>query len=415
MGAVTEKNVEKLKPPEKGSRILWDREIPGFGVRITANGVKSYILSYRVDGRQTKYQIARTDECSVTKARSEARELREKARAGVDPHVEEAEEKRKRIEAPTVADLAKKYYDDHVMKVNGEDQQRNVRDILKNYVVKKWGDRKLTEVKQSHVKTLHNSLKHKVEINGEMVERGRYRANRVLSTISKMFNYGIDEELCTENPAKGVKKHAEDKRQTWMNEDKLREIDDAITDYGRDAGDLIRLIMLTGYRCKEWKRARKDAFDMDHGTWTKLAHTVKKREWESARLSPVVMEVLRRVMASTPPSEPYLFPGKVDGKPRTTIRRAWVQILRNAGLATETTVIGKRGKPLTFYKPKVRLHDLRHSYCSWLAEHGVPLPVIGKSVGHLDPKTTARYAHIADSSAMNAQDVFSKMITQRVQ
>lgn len=110
---------------------------------------------------------------------------------------------------------------------------------------------------------------------------------------------------------------------------------------------------------------------MDHGTWTKESHTVKNRQWQVVKLSPVVMDVMRRVIASTPPSEPYLFPGKVAAKPRSTIRRAWVQILRSAGLAEECMVMGKRGKPLKFYKPKVRIHDLRHSYASWLAKGSV--------------------------------------------
>lgn len=415
---LTDRYMETLKPPAKGNTVIWDsnKSAPaGFGVRVTANGTVSFVLDYRNARRENRrFTIGQWDEWNVFKARNRAKKLRVEIDDGADP-VQHRKDGRERLAAePTVADLAKRYYNEHVM-TNGEDQQRNVRDMLKNHVVKKWGGRKLSDVGESDVRRLHQSLKRNVEIDGQTVERGRYRANRVLSTISMMFNFGIEQKLCTENPAKGVKKFPEDKRQTWMTEERLRMVDNSITTYGKDAGDLIRLIMLTGYRGKEWKRARKDAFDMDHGTWTKLAHTVKKREWEVVKLSPVVMDVLRRVMASTPESEPYLFPGKVAGKPRTTIRRAWVQILRGAGLAEEFTVTGKRGKPLKRYKPKVRIHDLRHSYASWLAEKGVPLITIGKSIGHVDPKTTARYSHIADSSALDAQAMFSKMVTQRVQ
>jgi integrase len=231
--------------------------------------------------------------------------------------------------------------------------------------------------------------------------------------------------LCSHNPAKGVKKFPEDKRQVWMEEARLAMLDGAITEYcnqnDTEDPELIRLLLLTGYRRKEWMRAEKASFDMAHATWTKLSHAVKNRKWVQVRLSPAVMVVLRRVMASTPASEPFLFPGKPKldgtstGKPRTTIRRAWEQILRKAGLAQEYEITSDAGNVLKRYRPTVRLHDLRHSYASWLAEQGVPLLVIGKSLGHVDPATMSRYAHIADKSAQSAQELFGNMVTHRVQ
>lgn len=63
----------------------------------------------------------------------------------------------------------------------------------------------------------------------------------------------------------------------------------------------------------------------------------------------------------------------------------------------------------------MRLHDLRHSYASWLAEHGVPLVKIGKMIGHQRDETTARYSHIADRSLLDASDMFGNAITRAVQ
>jgi hypothetical protein len=48
MKGLTQRLVDNLKPPKKGSPIVWDGVIPGFGVRLTEKGVKSYILAYRV-------------------------------------------------------------------------------------------------------------------------------------------------------------------------------------------------------------------------------------------------------------------------------------------------------------------------------------------------------------------------------
>ena len=85
---LTQRAVGKLKPPNKGSMVKWDGEVPGFGVRITSNGVASFVLAYRLNGRQSKYTIGRTDEWTVDDARDEAIELRKGIRDGVDPQAE---------------------------------------------------------------------------------------------------------------------------------------------------------------------------------------------------------------------------------------------------------------------------------------------------------------------------------------
>ena len=58
---------------------------------------------------------------------------------------------------------------------------------------------------------------------------------------------------------------------------------------------------------------------------------------------------------------------------------------------------------------------MNSSNCRHVIRIDGPLATIGKSIGYVDPKTTARYAHMADSSALNAQDMFSKVVAQQVQ
>jgi integrase len=276
--------------------------------------------------------------------------------------------------------------------------------MINKIIVPRFGERKLDALTTAEVIDLHGSMSAHI-----------YRANQVLTVLKAAFNKGILWDMCTKNPALGVKRYPEDKRQTWLNEEQLAALDGAITEYGQDSGELIRLLLLSGSRRGEWMRAKKTDFDMLHGIWTKLAHTVKERKQETVPLNTATIIVLRRVMASTSRNETYLFPGTVAGKPRVTIRRAWVQILRMAGLAKEHTIIGKRGKPLKRWKPTIRLHDLRHSYASWLAENGVPLLKIGKLLGHQRPETSERYAHIADRSLLDASNLFGNAITKMVQ
>lgn len=90
MRRITQRTANELRPPANGSRIVWDGEIPGLGVRVTASGVVSFVLAYRIHGRQTKYTLGRSPEWSVTAARNEAIELRKRVRDGIDPHQERA-------------------------------------------------------------------------------------------------------------------------------------------------------------------------------------------------------------------------------------------------------------------------------------------------------------------------------------
>src|SRR5260370_38791913 len=88
---------------------MYDSQLGGFGVRITAGGAISFILTYWVNGRQRRFTIGRHPELTATAARAEAVQLREVIRRGGDPLAE----KQQRYAAPTVADLAHDYLEPH--------------------------------------------------------------------------------------------------------------------------------------------------------------------------------------------------------------------------------------------------------------------------------------------------------------
>ncbi|MGC2513304.1 MAG: tyrosine-type recombinase/integrase, partial [Terriglobales bacterium] len=95
--------------------------------------------------------------------------------------------------------------------------------------------------------------------------------------------------------------------------------------------------------------------------------------------------------------------------PRVTIRKPWIQICKAAGLATEYKIQGKR-RELTRFRPNVRIHDLRHTYASWLVNNGVPLKQVGKLLGHTQERTTSRYSHLADKSLRSATNTFGESL-----
>src|SRR5262249_36197390 len=149
--------------------------------------------------------------------------------------------------------------------------------------------------------------------------------------------------------------------------------------------------------------ARWDMFDLDTGVWVKpSAHTKQRREHRIPISAPAV-ELLKELKETATGS--YVFPAAGgNGRPLTDLKRSWLSICRQAGLADETPrrtrtgklVYGADGKPLMTWRATARLHDLRHTYASILASEGLSLPIIGALLGHTQAQTTARYAHLLD-------------------
>src|SRR5580704_12769000 len=115
---ITDTKIDKeLKAPPEGNHIEWDDKIPGFGVRITAKGVISFVLSYRFKGKKHRDTIARYDKQAVNDdhymnaedARSKALDLQKGIRNGIDPMDPEPETKSTKPGETTFSGLAAQY------------------------------------------------------------------------------------------------------------------------------------------------------------------------------------------------------------------------------------------------------------------------------------------------------------------
>src|ERR1700739_3225995 len=95
---LTDKSIRALPLPPTGAVITYDADVPGFGIRVTAKGIRSFVLNYVVHGHERRMTIGRFPIWSATAAREEARTLRRKVDSGIDPMAER--------EAPKAAGVA---------------------------------------------------------------------------------------------------------------------------------------------------------------------------------------------------------------------------------------------------------------------------------------------------------------------
>ncbi|MCH8854118.1 MAG: site-specific integrase, partial [Planctomycetes bacterium] len=162
----------------------------------------------------------------------------------------------------------------------------------------------------------------------------------------------------------------------------------------QQAANIVRLLILTGARKSEVMGATWDQFDLERGVWTKPAHTTKQKRTEHIPLSGQAVALLRDMRIIANDKSHFAFPGKAPGKPVMGIKKFWEEVRTAA-------VLGN-----------VRLHDLRHTFASHLVSGGVSLPIVGRLLGHTQPQTTHRYAHLADDPLREATNSYASKLTR---
>jgi integrase len=150
----------------------------------------------------------------------------------------------------------------------------------------------------------------------------------------------------------------------------------------------IRLLILTGARLREILHARWKHVDFERGViFLPDSKTGKKPIYLSAA-SLATLSALPRIEGN-----PFVIPGEKAGQPRVDLKRPWAAVTKAAGL------------------DGVRIHDLRHSFASVGAGASLGLPIIGKLLGHSQPSTTARYAHLDADPMRRAVEAIGATIT----
>ena len=374
---LTERLVSKLPAPVRGQRIVFDKDARGLGVRITRNGAKSYVLDYRIHGRQRRLTIGSTAEWSLSAARNFAFELRHEIRRGIDPMDPGSRILTSR--ARTVRDAWSRYERDYLPKLSVKAASDTTR-YWQRDILPVIGDRPLDTVTFADVETVHRRVP------------GGFAANRAIESLRRVFNLAIRWEWCDANPAKGFEANPEQPRQQYLTPDQVRRVLEELNAECRspNSAAIIRLLLLTGARFGEVARMRWEDVDLVEGIWTKPASATKQRREHRVPISEPALEII----SGQPRAGELIFP-RPDGKAFLDVRKTWHGALDRAGV------------------PRVRIHDCRHSFASILASNGVSLHVVGALLGHSPPQTTARYSHLYDSVLQEAAERVGQVMVRR--
>lgn len=417
---LTDTEARKALSPKQGQRIIWDETIKGFGLRVTANGAKSFVLDYRSEGRQHRITIGSFPDWTVAAARKIACDMKRAVDLGQDP----MSQRQAVREAPSVNDLWERYQKEWLPQ-KAITSQKDEKSMWENLILPKLGKSKVVRLEATDIDELHRDITN--------VRDAPIRANRTVASLRKALNLAIRWGWLDKNPVIGIRRNPEGRRTRYLNKKEIAALAMALAKHSdRAVANAIKLLMLTGARRSEVTGATWDMFDLENGIWTKPSAHTKQRKLHRVPLNAPALNLLIQIKQQAEANfqearrknkavkkSPFVFPSDISpDQPIQEIRRTWMTVCKVAGLTDKVPKKNRAGKPIkdkegqiiTIDWPNVRIHDLRHSFASILVSAGASLPLIGQMLGHTQVQTTQRYAHLYDGPLRQAADMVGEVI-----
>ncbi len=343
--------------------VFWDRELPGFGVRVYPSGSRIYVVQSRGPNGIRRVSLGRHGEITAEEARKQAAAVVARIKQGEDPVA------RPLKRALTVADLAERYMEGHVKVRCNAHTQGIYAGSLRNHILPAFGAMAVASVGRAEVAAFHYRLR----------ETPR-AANRALMVLSKMFSLSEAWGMApaTGNPCRFVLRYKEGRRERFLTEDEYRRVGRALCELEAEgpgpaqAAAALRLIMLTGCRLGEVLSLRWSDVDRKSGEFRLRDAKTGARMVPLTPTASAVLAGIVRVRRS-----PWVFPARRRDRHLSTLTGYWHRVRERAEVED------------------VRIHDLRHSFASRALALGLALPMIGRLLGHTDIGSTARYAHLS--------------------
>ena len=317
------------------------------GLQVRSHHGKSFHFYYKFDGRQRKKKIGDWPLFSLAKARNIAKDLVFKVANGIDPLAERQAART----APTVADMCKRYWDEHASSMKSA---YGIEIVLRLYIEPKLGRERVADLDYDMIYEWHRSI-------------GGVSSNRALSYLSSMctFSERWGWRPPGSNPCRLVKRVPEKSRRRYITDGEAVRIEAELEKLEATMPQSVAflyLLIYTGARCGEIAKAKWSDMDGDV-----LSLPDSKSGYPRTIHLP---EQAMRALNKLPRSRSSTITGIKDPK------RCWIVVRTAAGC------------------PDLRMHDLRHNFASDAVTAGLSLAQIGELLGHKNASTTMRYAHL---------------------
>jgi integrase len=368
-------------PIGKAKVDFFDVERRGFLLEVRQSGGKTFYQRYRDDrGREHQFKIGPADAISLEQARARAKEIRARAILGQDPQAE----RRALREIPNLRDFVR---DQYLPFARSNKRSWNTDEtILRLHILPTLGSVPLDKILPTMVAELVERLHAKGYATGT--------TNRVIVLLRFVFNLARKWNVpgTSNNATEGLALHPEKYHERFLSSEEVSRLLLSLNvDENKTAADAIRLLLFTGARRNEITQARWDYVDWEKRTL--LVPLSKSGRPRRISLNEPAVALLRSLRFGAETASVFIFPSPVTGRPSSSLFFPWDRVRKRAGLKD------------------VRLHDLRHSYASFLVNQGVSLYVVQGLLGHQNAKTTQRYAHLSRQTLQDAAELLGTIVT----
>lgn len=367
-------------PPGRRKIDFFDTQTPGLMLEVRCSGGRTFYQRYRDRrGRERQFKIGPGGIISLQQARKRGRQILAQALLGTDPQ----EERQELRTIPNLRDFVQDKYIPFIK--NSKRSWRTDETILRIHIVPALGKRHLDEISNRDIAELLKRLRQDGYSTGT--------TNRVLVLLRFLFNlakkWGVPG--AGENPATGLKTAPDVCRERFLTAEEAQRLLAALDhDENQVAAKAIKLLLLTGARRNEVTKAKWEYIDWERKTL--LVPISKTGRSRVITLSGVALQLLRSIERL--PGNPFIFPSSLTGRPCPSLHFPWLRIRKASGLLD------------------IRLHDLRHSFASFLVNEGVSLYVVQGLLGHTQPRMTQRYAHLAQQTLSDAAEMVPTALTR---
>ena len=352
---LTGPNVARIAlPAGKNDHIVFDDDLPGFGVRIREGGKRTWIIQYRKGAKQRRLTLGSVNAIDPVKARKSAENVLAKIQLGGDPQAEKIEAHARAIE--TLGAVAEDYLTYAEAKLRGRTYKEVKRHLTSP---KQWGPLKGLSVHRIQRSNVASRLTEIEKASGSV------SANRARASLSALFSWAMRQGLADHNPVVGTNKGEEQSRDRKLTDAELVDVWNNCND--DDYGRIIRLLILTGQRREEVAGIANAEFDLDKALWLIPGERTKNRLEHEVPLSDAAADLLRT--APRREGRALLF-GQGKGS-----YAGW----SHAKAALDSRINkGRKAKMRPW-----RVHDLRRTVATGMAELGVLPHVIEAVLNHV--------------------------------
>jgi integrase len=360
MPRITKRLVDGLGPESVG-RIIRDDELAGFGVRLNADGSRTYLVEYRAGrGRgfpTRRISIGRHGHLTPDEARGDAKRMLARVAHGEDPAAARSAHKKE----PTIKDILLTALEQHWKPKRKASTAKAFEEMINRTLIPEFGTMRLSDLTRAQVRGWHARQTHRPR-----------QANLDLAILRKALQLAVADELIMENPARSVTPHPERARDRMLTDDELRAVWKAINEVPirPNARLLFKLLPLTGCRRGEWLTAKWSDVNLDAAV-LRLREENAKAGARTVPLPGPVVALLR----SARRSGPWIIANDEADGPLTTsnIRDAWAAVCKAAKVQD------------------LHIHDLRHAFATRGAALGANALILRDALGHKTLSMTGRY------------------------